>query len=44
MPDLDLTDLENKKVGTVALSPDVFDVQVREHLVKEYVSMQQAAR
>jgi large subunit ribosomal protein L4 len=44
MPDLDLINLEKKKVGTVPLSPEVFDVKVREHLVKEYVSLQQAAR
>ena len=44
MPDLDLIDLDKKKVGTVPLSPEVFDVKVREHLVKEYVSLQQAAR
>lgn len=44
MPDLDLINLEKKKVGTVPLSPEVFDVKVREHLVKEYVSQQQAAR
>lgn len=44
MPDLDLINLEKKKVGTVPLSPDVFDVKVRAHLVKEYVSLQQANR
>ena len=44
MPDLDLIDLNKKKVGTVPLSPEVFDVKVCEQLVKEYVSMQQAAR
>ncbi len=44
MPDLDLINLEKKKVGTVPLSPEVFDIKVREHLVKEYVSQQQAAR
>ena len=44
MPDLDLINLDKKKVGTVALSPEVFDVKVREHLVKEYVSLQLAAR
>jgi large subunit ribosomal protein L4 len=44
MPDLDLISLDKKKVGTVPLSPGVFDVKIREHLVKEYVSLQQAAR
>ena len=44
MPDLDVINLDKKKVGTVPLSPDVFDVKVRAHLVKEYVSQQQAAR
>lgn len=44
MPDLDLIDLNKKKVGTVALSAEVFDVKVRAHLVKECVSQQQAAR
>jgi large subunit ribosomal protein L4 len=44
MSDLDLINLDKQKVGTVALSPEVFDVKVREHLVKEYVSLQQAAR
>jgi large subunit ribosomal protein L4 len=42
MPDVDLINLDKKKVGTVPLSPEVFDVKVREHLVKEYVSLQQA--
>ena len=44
MPDLDVINLDKKKVGTLPLSPDVFDVKVREHLVKEYVSLQQANR
>ena len=44
MPDLDLFDIDKKKVGTVPLSSEVFDAKVREHLVKEYVSLQQAAR
>ena len=44
MPDLDVINFDKKKVGTVPLSPDVFDVKVREHLVKEYVSLQQANR
>ncbi|MDH5762302.1 MAG: 50S ribosomal protein L4 [Nitrospinota bacterium] len=44
MSDMDLINLDKQKVGTVTLSPAVFDVKVREHLVKEYVSLQQAAR
>ena len=44
MSDLDLINLNKEKVGTVPLSPAVFDVKVREHLVKEYVALQQASR
>ena len=44
MPELDVVDTENKKVGTVDASPAVFEVKVREELVKRYVTMQLAAR
>ncbi|MEC7641669.1 MAG: 50S ribosomal protein L4 [Nitrospinota bacterium] len=44
MPQLDLIDINNQKVGTVEVSPDVFDVPVREHLVQQYVIRQLAAR
>jgi len=44
MSDLDLVNLNKEKIGTVPLSPAVFDVKVREHLVKEYVALQQASR
>ncbi len=44
MPQLDLVDMENKKVGAVDLSSDVFEVKVKEHLVQQYVSMQLASR
>ena len=44
MPELDLLDSGNKKVGTVEASPAVFDVEVREHLVQQYVVSQLAAR
>jgi len=44
MPQLDLLDMENKKVGAVDLSPDVFEVKVKEHLVQQYVAMQLASR
>ncbi len=44
MPELDILDNKNKKVGTVEASPDVFEVQGREELVQRYVTMQLAAR
>jgi len=44
MPELDLLDANNKKVGTVEVSPAVFDVEVKEHLVQQYVVHQLAAR
>ncbi len=44
MPELDLVDMENKKVGTVSVAAEVFDVQIREHLVQQYVTLQMAAR
>ena len=44
MPELDLLDANNKKVGTVEASPAVFDVEVKEHLVHQYVVYQLAAR
>lgn len=44
MPDLDLIDMDKKKVGTVPLSPDVFDVKAHGQLVKECVSLQLACR
>lgn len=44
MPQLDLLDMENKKVGAVDLSPGVFEVKVKEHLVQQYVAMQLASR
>jgi large subunit ribosomal protein L4 len=44
MPELDILDSNNKKVGTVEASQNVFDVQCREELVQRYVSMQLAAR
>ncbi len=43
MPELDLLDINNNKVGSIEASPDVFDVKVREHLVQQYVVYQQAA-
>jgi large subunit ribosomal protein L4 len=44
MPDLDVIDIENKKVGTVEASADVFAANVNEELVQRYVTMQLAAK
>ena len=44
MPELDIIDTENKKVGTVKASADVFETKVRDELVQRYVTMQLAAR
>ncbi len=44
MPDLDVIDIENKKVGTVAASADVFETKVNGELVQRYVTMQLATR
>ena len=44
MPELDVIDIENKKVGTVEASADVFATKVNEELVQRYVTMQLAAR
>jgi large subunit ribosomal protein L4 len=44
MPDLDVIDIENKKVGTVEASADVFAANVNAELVQRYVTMQLAAR
>ena len=44
MPELDVKDTENKKVGTVDASSGVFEIKVREGLVQRYVTMQLAAR
>ena len=44
MPELDVKDTENKKVGTVEASSGVFEVKVRDGLVQRYVTMQLAAR
>ena len=42
MPELNIVDSKNKKVGTVEASQDVFEVQCREELVQRYVTMQLA--
>lgn len=44
MPELDVLDKSNNKVGTVQISPEVFDVRSRENLAQKYVVMQLAAR
>jgi large subunit ribosomal protein L4 len=44
MPVVDVYNLEKKKVGTLDLSDDIFDVEVREHLFHEMVRAQLGAR
>ncbi|MBI5428728.1 MAG: 50S ribosomal protein L4 [Nitrospinae bacterium] len=44
MPELDVLDKSKNKVGTVRISPEVFDVKSRENLAQKYVVMQLAAR
>ncbi len=44
MPEIDLLDASNKKVGSVEASADVFDVKIRPHLVQSCVISQLAAR
>ena len=44
MPELDIVDTENKKVGKVEASSNVFEARVRNELVQRYVTMQLAAR
>ena len=44
MPELDIIDTENKKLGTVEASSSIFEAKVREGLVQRYVTMQLATR
>ena len=44
MPELDVIDTQNKKLGTINASSGVFEVKVREGLVQRYLTMQLAAR
>jgi large subunit ribosomal protein L4 len=44
MSDLDVVDVENKKVGTIEASANVFAVKVNDELVQRYVTMQLATR
>lgn len=39
-----MRDMQNKKVGTVDVSPEVFDIKIKEHLVQQYVTLQWATR
>ena len=44
MPQLNIVDSGNKKVGTVEASPDIFEAKGRDELVQRYVTMQLATR
>jgi large subunit ribosomal protein L4 len=44
MPELNIVDSVNKKVGTVEVSPDIFEAKGRDEVVQRYVTMQLAAR
>ena len=44
MPQLDVLDIEKKKVGVVEAVASIFDVKIKKHLVKEYAVLQQATR
>lgn len=44
MAELELLDLNNKNIGKVEVSADVFDAEVKEHLVQRYVVYQLAKR
>ena len=44
MPQLDVLDIKNKKVGAVEAVPGIFDVKVKKYLIKQYVVLQQATR
>ena len=44
MPEIDVIDTKNKKLGTVEASSGVFEAKVREGLVQRYVTMQLATR
>ncbi len=44
MPELNLVDVNNNKVGTVQASPKVFESKIHEHLVHHYAVMQLARR
>ncbi|MEE1551348.1 MAG: 50S ribosomal protein L4, partial [Nitrospinaceae bacterium] len=44
MPQLDVLNIENKKVGDVEVAPVVFGAKINNHLVKQYVVLQRASR
>lgn len=44
MPQLDLVDMDNKKVGTVDLSSEIFEAKILGHLVQQYAISQLASR
>lgn len=44
MPTVDVYSLNHEKVGSLELSPEIFDVEVREHLFHAVVTSQLAAR
>ncbi len=44
MPELELLDLNNQNVGKVEVSSDVFEADIKEHLVQKYVVYQLAKR
>lgn len=44
MSQLDILDIKNNKVGAIEFAPGVFDVKINNHLIKQYVVSQQAAR
>jgi len=44
MPQLDVLDIKNKKVGGIEAPPTIFDAKVKNQLIKQYVVLQQATR
>ena len=44
MPQLDVLDLKNKKVGDVEATSAVFEAKINNHLMKQYVVLQRASR
>ena len=37
MPQLDVLDIKNNKVGGVEAAPTIFDVKIKNQLIKQYV-------
>ena len=44
MPQLDVLDIKNVKVGDIEVSASIFDAKVKNQLMKQYVVLQQATR